>query len=137
AFSASEIAKRSLPPNMAVPRRIRAGGEGRSPISASDVTLLPQPDSPTMQSVLPRSTLKETPSIRLVLAVSEKLSVKSSTCNRVSGVVSTGGVACFSASAEWFMNPLSFLVRREKRQGLPLRQQSPAGWHAPPTSVCA
>ena len=45
---------------------MRAGGVGSSPISASAVTLLPQPDSPTMQSVLPLATENDTSSTTLM-----------------------------------------------------------------------
>ena len=44
------------------PATIRAGGVGRSPMRASEVTLLPQPDSPTMHRVLPLLTEKDTSS---------------------------------------------------------------------------
>ena len=41
---------------------MRAGGVGKSPISASAVTLLPQPDLPTMPKVFPLATEKDTSS---------------------------------------------------------------------------
>ena len=53
-------ASRSRPPNIAVPcvtRPFRA----RIPSSASEVTLLPQPDSPTIPSVSPGAMSKEIP----------------------------------------------------------------------------
>src|SRR5262245_24054203 len=40
----------------------RPGGEGTSPMTDREVTLFPQPDSPTRPTVLPRSTVKLTPS---------------------------------------------------------------------------
>ena len=43
---------------------------GRRPMTASDVTLLPQPDSPTMPRVRPAATEKPTPSTRLGAAPS-------------------------------------------------------------------
>src|SRR5262245_43753772 len=58
--SLSDIARRSRPPNIAVPPATRPE-PGRIPISASEVTLLPHPDSPTMPSVSPASTWKEMP----------------------------------------------------------------------------
>src|SRR5215211_2289354 len=46
---------------MAEPATTRPGGM-TSPMSESTVTDLPQPDSPTIPSISPTSTLKETPS---------------------------------------------------------------------------
>ena len=51
---------------MARPPTIRAGGVGRSPIRARDVTLFPHPDSPTMHSVLPFDTENDTSSTTLM-----------------------------------------------------------------------
>src|SRR5258706_1159434 len=53
---------RSLPSNSTSPPTMRPGGCGTSPMIESAVTLLPQPDSPTMPSVRPRSRRKLTPS---------------------------------------------------------------------------
>src|SRR4051812_15124737 len=53
---------RSTPSNSTSPPWIRPGGCGTSRMIESAVTLLPQPDSPTMPSVRPRATLKSTPS---------------------------------------------------------------------------
>ena len=44
-----------------VPLRHRAGSRARIPSSASEVTLLPQPDSPTIPSVSPGAISNETP----------------------------------------------------------------------------
>src|SRR6187455_1045425 len=58
--SPSGICSRSRPSNIASPevtRPVRA----RSPSNASDVTLLPHPDSPTMPSVSPLLTSNEMP----------------------------------------------------------------------------
>ena len=52
--------RRSRPPNIALPLVTRAA-RGRIPISASDVTLLPQPDSPTIPSVSPAPISNEIP----------------------------------------------------------------------------
>ncbi len=50
------------------------------PMSACDVTLLPEPDSPTMARVLPRSTLNDTPSTaRTIPSSVGKLTRRSST----------------------------------------------------------
>jgi hypothetical protein len=62
ARSRSVSVSRSRPSKVAEPATIRAGGVGSSPMRASDVTLLPQPDSPTMQRVLPLRTEKLTSS---------------------------------------------------------------------------
>ena len=58
--SSSSSASRSRPPNIAVPfvtRPFRA----RIPSRASEVTLLPQPDSPTIPSVSPGAMSNEIP----------------------------------------------------------------------------
>src|ERR687888_1693216 len=52
--------RRSRPSKRAVPERTRPA-RGRSPSSASAVTLLPQPDSPTMPSVSPGPISNEIP----------------------------------------------------------------------------
>ena len=56
---------RSRPSKMTSPPTIFAGGFGISPMIDSAVTDLPQPDSPTIPSVLPLSTANETPSTAL------------------------------------------------------------------------
>ena len=53
---------RSWPSKTTEPSTIFAGGFGISPMIESAVTDLPQPDSPTIPSVLPSSTVNETPS---------------------------------------------------------------------------
>src|SRR5919201_5571165 len=54
--------RRSTPSNSTSPPSMRPGGCGTSRMMESAVTLLPQPDSPTMPSVRPRARLKSTPS---------------------------------------------------------------------------
>ena len=54
--SFSESLVRSRPSKTIEPETIFAGGLGISPMIESAVTDLPQPDSPTMPSVLPLST---------------------------------------------------------------------------------
>src|SRR5436190_17142144 len=61
-ISASGSASRSRPSNSTRPSTVRPGGDAIKRRIDSDVTLLPQPDSPTMQSVSPRPTENETPS---------------------------------------------------------------------------
>ena len=51
----------SLPSSLAAPPVMRPGGMGMRPMMLCTVTDLPQPDSPTMARVLPRSKEKETP----------------------------------------------------------------------------
>ena len=55
-------ASRSRPSNRISPPSTRPGGCGTNPMIESAVTLLPQPDSPTMPSVRPARTAKLTPS---------------------------------------------------------------------------
>ena len=59
-ISRSESGSRSRPSNITVPETMRPGGDGTSRITASDVTVLPEPDSPTMPSISPGRTLKLT-----------------------------------------------------------------------------
>src|SRR5262245_1585312 len=54
--------RRSTPSNSTWPPAMRPGGCGTSPMIESALTLLPQPDSPTMPSVRPASSSKLTPS---------------------------------------------------------------------------
>src|SRR2546430_270478 len=61
-ISASDNSSRSRPSNTTLPSTVRPGGDAIRRRIESDVTLLPQPDSPTMASVSPRTTEKETPS---------------------------------------------------------------------------
>ncbi len=56
--------RRSAPSNRISPPATRPGGATR-PMIESAVTLLPQPDSPTMPSVRPASSAKLTPSTAL------------------------------------------------------------------------
>jgi hypothetical protein len=56
-MSSSDAASRSLPSNVTLPL-ISAFFEKRvRPITVSEDTLLPEPDSPTMPSAWPRSTV--------------------------------------------------------------------------------
>ena len=59
--SSGDKASRLLPPNMTLSASTLPGG-ATSPITESEVTLLPQPDSPTRPTVRPRGTAKLTPS---------------------------------------------------------------------------
>ena len=61
-ISSSVRSSRSRPSNRISPVGISAGGMSSRRMIDSDVTLLPQPDSPTMPSVSPRMIEKLTPS---------------------------------------------------------------------------
>src|SRR5579885_2640804 len=61
-ISAGLSLRRSTPSNRISPPAIRPGGRGIRPMIESAVTLLPQPDSPTMPRVRPVSSEKLTPS---------------------------------------------------------------------------
>src|SRR5688572_5220323 len=69
---------RSSPSNSTSPPAMRPGGCGTRPMMVSAVTLLPQPDSPTMPSVRPRSSEKSTPSTARTSPRSEAKWVRSS-----------------------------------------------------------
>ena len=66
-ISSSEQASRSRPSSEIEPEGMRAGGISRSRITVSAVTLLPDPDSPTMPMDLPRGRRKLTPSTALTV----------------------------------------------------------------------
>jgi len=55
-ISSSSSASRSVPSSMIEPPTILPGGSGTRRMIDSAVTLLPQPDSPTIASVSPRRT---------------------------------------------------------------------------------
>src|ERR1700752_292863 len=59
-ISASSTFSRSLPSNRTSPASIRPGGDGIKRMTESAVTLLPDPDSPTMATVSPARTSKDT-----------------------------------------------------------------------------
>ncbi len=59
-MSRSESCSRSRSSNITVPEMMRPGGDGTSRITASEVTVLPEPDSPTMPIISPGRTLKLT-----------------------------------------------------------------------------
>ena len=58
-ISSSLSLSRSLPSNRISPFSMRPGGEGMRRRIDIEVTLLPEPDSPTMASVSPAATSKE------------------------------------------------------------------------------
>ncbi len=64
-ISSSSRSRRSVPSSTMEPPTILPGGSGTRRITESAVTLLPQPDSPTMAKVSPRRTLNETSSTAL------------------------------------------------------------------------
>ena len=61
-ISPSSSRTRSRFSNVTLPFTVRASRGGKSRMIESAVTLLPQPDSPTMPSVSPGNTSNETPS---------------------------------------------------------------------------
>src|SRR5581483_8576296 len=76
------IFRRSLPLNVAVPLAIRPGGCGMSPSSAIVLTLLPEPDSPTIPSVSPGKTSYEMPSTAWTMPSSVRNSTARSRIDR-------------------------------------------------------
>ena len=67
ASRASSSASRSVPSRRTEPPTMRPGGSATRRMSDSAVTLLPQPDSPTIASVSPRPSANETPSTALTV----------------------------------------------------------------------
>ena len=64
-MAASSSPMRSTPSRRMEPPTMRPGGSEIRRMSESAVTLLPQPDSPTIASVAPRPSEKDTPSTAL------------------------------------------------------------------------
>src|SRR3984885_12038274 len=62
----SESLVSTSPANRTSPAATRAGGCGSSPMMVSAVTLLPEPDSPTMPRISPSSRLNETSSTAVI-----------------------------------------------------------------------
>src|SRR5688572_18515761 len=73
---------RSSPSNSTSPATMRPGGCGTRPMIESAVTLLPQPDSPTMPRVRPRPRLRSTPSTARTSPRSEAKCVRSPRTSR-------------------------------------------------------
>src|SRR5713101_3997211 len=65
-IASSSRPSRSTPSSLIEPPTIRPGGFGTSRMSESAVTLLPQPDSPTIASVSPAASEKLIPSTALM-----------------------------------------------------------------------
>ena len=61
-ISGSDSSSRSRPSKTTRPATVRPGGDAIRRRIESDVTLFPQPDSPTIASVSPRATENDTPS---------------------------------------------------------------------------
>ena len=59
-IAASSSARSSVPSRRTEPPTMRPGGSATRRMSESAVTLLPQPDSPTMARVSPRPRVNET-----------------------------------------------------------------------------
>src|SRR6476620_11065116 len=92
-MSSSEAESSSLPANMIEPEIRALPAKRVRPITVSDETLLPEPDSPTMPSARPRSTVYETPSTALTMPSSVvKWTFRSSTSRRGTEVVPHAGV---------------------------------------------
>src|SRR3954471_1898519 len=71
----SSRVSRSVPSKCTEPRTVRGSRGGKSRMIESAVTLLPQPDSPTMPSVSPGETSNDTPSTARVTPSSVKKKV--------------------------------------------------------------
>ncbi len=107
-IAAGESPRRSSPSKTARPETICAGGDGRSPIIANAVTLLPQPDSPTRHSVSPGPTENETSSTTLVRAAPNRI-------DRFSTEM-IGAVACTRPAVDGFTSWFMRCSRAETRQ---------------------
>src|SRR4051812_19627241 len=85
-MSLSETLSRSVPLYSTSPSK-RAFTPRVSPISVIAVTLLPEPDSPTIPSTLPRSSFREMPSTaRTIPSSVANWTLRSLTSSRVSGI---------------------------------------------------
>ena len=85
---------------------------GSRPITASDVTLLPQPDSPTSPSVLPRASEMSTPSTATVRRPRSPWN----TTRRFS-IASSGGGHYFGSAASAAAMPASIFARSNSPDG--------------------
>src|SRR4051794_40788327 len=83
----SSRVSRSVPSKCTEPRTVRPSRGGKRRMIESAVTLLPQPDSPTMPSVSPGETSNDTPSTARVTPSSVKKNVARSRTER-RGVIS-------------------------------------------------
>src|SRR5262245_12115732 len=95
-MAASSSLKRSCPAKITSPLSMRPGGEGISRMMDSAVTLLPEPDSPTMATVSPASMSSETWSTavsrpRSVLKRVVRLRTFSSGCGMADGTSAPAG----------------------------------------------
>ena len=89
-ISLSGKSRRLRPSNVIVPAAMRPGGFGTSRMMESDVTDLPQPDSPTMPSVSPGASTKLTPSTAANTLPPERNSVRSPLTSRRAGGSANG-----------------------------------------------
>src|SRR5438093_13290848 len=82
-MSSSEAPSRSLPSNTMEPEIRALPAKRVRPITVSDETLLPEPDSPTIPRARPRSTVYETPSTAWTMPSSvSKWTLRSVTSSR-------------------------------------------------------
>ena len=70
--SGSDNSRRSVPANLIWPETISPGGFGINLKTESAVTLFPEPLSPTIATVSPASTVKDTPSTALTIPPSDR-----------------------------------------------------------------
>ena len=98
-IAVSESFSRSVPSKRIDPETMRPGGSGIRRNIESEVTLLPQPDSPTTPRVSPRRTPSETPSTARTMPSRVKKYVRRSSISR-SGVPAPGTGSGVRASAE-------------------------------------
>src|SRR5215467_660953 len=121
----SVSASRSRPSNSSRPATMRPGGDAMSLKIESEVTLLPQPDSPTTASVSPAATENDTPSTaRTTPSRVKKCVLRSSTSNRA--VVTSSPFHLLShppceARIERVAHTVAQQIHREHRQ----RQEQP------------
>ena len=115
-----------MPSKRIEPPAMRPGGCGTRPMIDSAVTLLPQPDSPTMPSVRPASTVKLDAVDRGELAVvgREVGAQVAHLEQRVMRHRRSGGRPCALTRAA---RPLALARKRSMRASISARSVTPAG----------
>src|SRR5690606_33286514 len=101
------------------------GGLGTRPITASEVTLLPEPDSPTIASVSPASTWYDRPSTAIALAPPVRNSARRPSTRNAGAAATLSFSIAFTpdtpsrlalARIERLANPVAEQVEGEHRQ---------------------
>src|SRR5262245_26973820 len=114
-ISRSDSSSRSRPWNRMRPATMRPGGDATSRNTESEVTLLPQPDSPTTASVSPCPTENETPSTARTMPSRVKKWVLSSSTSSSAAGPGMASHGAGKARVERVAQPVAEQVDRQYR----------------------